>query len=532
MQKSRLSWFLKLMLMLSLAFLYIPLVVLVIYSFNESKLVTVWGGFSTKWYSALLENDTILEAAWLSLRIAAASSLAAVVLGTLAGYAMARIKRFRGSTLFAGMISAPMVMPDVITGLSMLLLIIQVQMFLQGSELLQNLYFDRGFFTIFLGHTTLCMAYITVVIRSRLVELDQSLEEAAMDLGARPLKIFFVITLPLIAPAIASGFLLGITLSLDDLVITSFLSGPGSSTLPQVIFSKIKLGLDPQMNVLATILIGIIGTLVIVINYWMMRQATKRDREAAEAYRQEKFKQVKITDPERHTNRLLTQMQRDLHLSEPPAHIECFDNSNIQGTNPVAACVVFKNAKPSKKDYRHFNIKTVEGPNDFASMEEVVYRRYRRLLDEEEPLPQLIIIDGGKGQLSAALKALELLDLRGKIAIVGIAKRLEEIFYPGDSVPLYLDKKSETLKVIQHLRNEAHRFGITFHRQKRSASAIHSELEQISGVGKQTQEALLKHFKSVKRLKEAPKEEIIACIGLSRTQKVWEYFHPAGQSLQ
>ena len=290
MQKSRLSWFLKLMLMLSLAFLYIPLVVLVIYSFNESKLVTVWGGFSTKWYSALLENDTILEAAWLSLRIAAASSLAAVVLGTLAGYAMARIKRFRGSTLFAGMISAPMVMPDVITGLSMLLLIIQVQMFLQGSgELLQRLYFDRGFFTIFLGHTTLCMAYITVVIRSRLVELDQSLEEAAMDLGARPLKIFFVITLPLIAPAIASGFLLGITLSLDDLVITSFLSGPGSSTLPQVIFSKIKLGLDPQMNVLATILIGIIGTLVIVINYWMMRQTTKRDREAAEAYRQEKL---------------------------------------------------------------------------------------------------------------------------------------------------------------------------------------------------------------------------------------------------
>ena len=290
MQKSRLSWFLKLMLMLSLAFLYIPLVVLVIYSFNESKLVTVWGGFSTKWYSALLENDTILEAAWLSLRIAIVSSLAAVALGTLAGYAMARIKRFRGSTLFAGMISAPMVMPDVITGLSMLLLIIQVQMFLQGSgELLQRLYFDRGFFTIFLGHTTLCMAYITVVIRSRLVELDQSLEEAAMDLGARPLKIFFVITLPLIAPAIASGFLLGITLSLDDLVITSFLSGPGSSTLPQVIFSKIKLGLDPQMNVLATILIGIIGTLVIVINYWMMRQATKRDREAAEAYRQEKL---------------------------------------------------------------------------------------------------------------------------------------------------------------------------------------------------------------------------------------------------
>ena len=288
--KQKLSWFLKAMLFLGLAFLYIPLIVLVVYSFNDSKLVTIWGGFSTKWYAKLLNNDQILEAAWLSLRIAVVSSLAATVLGTLAGYALARIKRFRGSTLFAGMISAPMVMPDVITGLSMLLLIIQVQMFLQGSgELLQRLYFDRGFFTIFLGHTTLCMAYITVVIRSRLVELDQSLEEAAMDLGARPLKIFFVITLPLIAPAIASGFLLGITLSLDDLVITSFLSGPGSSTLPQVIFSKIKLGLDPQMNVLATILIGIIGTLVIVINYWMMRQATKRDREAAEAYRQEKL---------------------------------------------------------------------------------------------------------------------------------------------------------------------------------------------------------------------------------------------------
>ena len=246
----------------------------------------------------------------------------------------------------------------------------------------------------------------------------------------------------------------------------------------------------------------------------------------AKHFRQERFKQEKIVDPERHTNRILTQMQRDLHLSVPPVHIECFDNSNIQGTNPVSACVVFKNAKPSKKDYRHFNVKTVEGPNDFASMEEVVYRRYRRLLDEEEPLPQLIIIDGGKGQLGAALKSLELLGLRGKIAIVGIAKRLEEIFYPGDSIPLYLDKKSETLKVIQHLRNEAHRFGITFHRQKRSASAIHSELEQISGVGKQTQETLLKQFKSVKRLKEASKEEIIAAIGQSRAQKVWDYFHP------
>ena len=286
--KQKLSWFLKAMLFLGLAFLYIPLIVLVVYSFNDSKLVTIWGGFSTKWYAKLLNNDQILEAAWLSLRIAVVSSLAATVLGTLAGYALARIKRFRGSTLFAGMVSAPMVMPDVITGLSMLLLIIQVQTMLQGI-FGNTSSFGNGFFTIFLGHVTLCMAYITVVIRARLAELDQSLEEAAMDLGARPLKIFFVITLPLIMPAIVSGFLLGVTLSLDDLVITSFLSGPGSSTLPQVIFSKIKLGLDPQMNVLATIIIAIVGTLVIIMNWYMMRQTTRREREAAEAERQERL---------------------------------------------------------------------------------------------------------------------------------------------------------------------------------------------------------------------------------------------------
>ena len=286
--KQKLSWFLKAMLFLGLAFLYIPLIVLVVYSFNDSKLVTIWGGFSTKWYAKLLNNDQILEAAWLSLRIAVVSSLAATVLGTLAGYALARIKRFRGSTLFAGMVSAPMVMPDVITGLSMLLLIIQVQTMLQGI-FGNTSSFGNGFFTIFLGHATLCMAYITVVIRARLAELDQSLEEAAMDLGARPLKIFFVITLPLIMPAIIPGFLLGVTLSLDDLVITSFLSGPGSSTLPQVIFSKIKLGLDPQMNVLATIIIAIVGTLVIIMNWYMMRQTTRREREAAEAERQERL---------------------------------------------------------------------------------------------------------------------------------------------------------------------------------------------------------------------------------------------------
>lgn len=279
------SWFLKGMLLLGLVFLYLPLVVLVIYSFNSSRLVTIWGGLSTQWYSKLLHNEQILDAVWLSIRIAFCSAAAAVILGTLAGYALARIKRFRGSTLFTGMVSAPMVMPDIITGLSMLLLIIQVQMFLQNSGL-DVLYFERGFFTIWLGHTTLCMAYVTVIIRSRLTELDQSLEEAAKDLGARPLKVFFLITLPSIAPAIASGFLLSITLSLDDLVIASFLSGPGSSTLPMIIFSKIKLGLDPQMNVLATIIIALVGTLAIGINYFMMRQNTRREREMVEAYYQ------------------------------------------------------------------------------------------------------------------------------------------------------------------------------------------------------------------------------------------------------
>lgn len=285
MHKHTSSWFLRGMLFLGLAFLYMPLVILIIYSFNNSRLVTVWGGFSTQWYGKLLQNEQILDAAWLSVRIALCSAAAAVILGTLAGYALSRIKRFRGNTLFAGMVSAPMVMPDIITGLSMLLLIIQVQMLLQNSAF-SFLYFERGFFTIWLGHTTLCMAYVTVIIRSRLSELNQSLEEAAKDLGARPLKIFFLITLPSIAPAIASGFLLSITLSLDDLVITSFLSGPGSSTLPMIIFSKIKLGLDPQMNVLATIIIALVGTLVIGINYFMMRQNTRREREMAEAYRQ------------------------------------------------------------------------------------------------------------------------------------------------------------------------------------------------------------------------------------------------------
>jgi excinuclease ABC subunit C len=246
----------------------------------------------------------------------------------------------------------------------------------------------------------------------------------------------------------------------------------------------------------------------------------------AKYYRQEQFKQIKIVDPDRHVKRIMAQMKKDLRLSEEPRHIECFDNSNIQGTHPVAACVVFKDGKPSKKDYRHYNIKTVEGPDDFASMEEVVYRRYKRLLAEDEPLPQLIIVDGGKGQLSSALKSLDVLGLRGKIAIIGIAKRLEEIYYPDDPIPLYLDKKSETLKITQYLRNEAHRFGITFHRNKRSKSAIHSELEQIPDVGKQTITTLLRKFKSAKRVKEASFDNLKKEIGNARALKVYQYFHP------
>lgn len=246
----------------------------------------------------------------------------------------------------------------------------------------------------------------------------------------------------------------------------------------------------------------------------------------AKYYRMEQFKQIKIVDPDRHVKRVMAQMKKDLRLKEEPRHIECFDNSNIQGTNPVAACVVFRDGKPSKKEYRHYNIKTVEGPDDFASMEEVVFRRYKRLLEEDASLPQLIIVDGGKGQLSSALKSLDILGLRGKIAIIGIAKRLEEIYYPDDPIPLYLDKKSETLKITQFLRNEAHRFGITFHRNKRSKSAIQSELEQIPDVGKQTITTLLRKFKSAKRVKEATFEEIKEVIGNARAIKVHQYYHP------
>ena len=245
----------------------------------------------------------------------------------------------------------------------------------------------------------------------------------------------------------------------------------------------------------------------------------------AKYFRMERFKKMQIVDPDRHTNRLMTQMKADLRLSEEPRHIECFDNSNLQGSNPVAACVVFRNGKPYKKDYRHYNIKTVEGPDDFASMEEVVYRRYKRLVEEGQSLPQLIIIDGGKGQLSSALKSLDLLGLRGKIAIVGIAKRLEEIYFPEDPIPLYLDKKSESLKVIQFLRNEAHRFGITFHRNKRSKGAIKSGLDAIPGVGPKTKETLLKKFKSFKRIKAATENDLIFVLGENKGKQLYQHLH-------
>lgn len=242
------------------------------------------------------------------------------------------------------------------------------------------------------------------------------------------------------------------------------------------------------------------------------------------------LKQMEKKNPEQRLERTLERMKTDFRLTELPRHIECFDNSNIQGTNPVSACVVFRNAKPSKRDYRHFLIKTVEGPNDFASMKEVLTRRYSRLLQEGQGLPQLIVVDGGKGQLSAAVEVLDELGLRGKIAIIGIAERLEEIYFPGDSVPLYIDKNSESLKVIQHLRDEAHRFGITHHRNRRSKSQVVSALDSIKGVGEKTRTTLLQHFKSLKRIREASLADIIAVIGPAKAQIVYEALHTSEES--
>jgi putrescine transport system permease protein len=267
------SWFRTLSLIVGFGFLYIPIASLIVYSFNKSKLVTVWGGFSTQWYGALMHNDQILNAAWLSLRVATVSATFAVVLGTLGGMVLARFGPFRGRTLFSGLTTAPLVMPEVITGLSLLLLFVTMEQLIGWPQ-------GRGITTIIISHVTLTMAYVTVIVQSRLTQLDESLEEAAMDLGARPWKVFFVITLPIIFPALLSGWLLSFTLSLDDLVITSFVAGPGSSTLPMVIFSKVRLGVSPDINALATILVAIVAVGVTVAGVVMNRQQKARDRDA------------------------------------------------------------------------------------------------------------------------------------------------------------------------------------------------------------------------------------------------------------
>ena len=267
------------------------------------------------------------------------------------------------------------------------------------------------------------------------------------------------------------------------------------------------------------------GVKLIVPKVGDKKRVVELSEKNAKEYRLEKLKQVQIIDPERHTNRIMAEMKHILRMPVEPRHIEGFDNSNIQGTNPVSACVVFKDGKPSKSDYRIFHPKTVEGPNDFATMEEVIYRRYRRLIDEGEPLPQLILIDGGKGQLSSAVKSLKLLGLYGKITIIGIAKRLEEIYFPEDSVPLYIDKKAETLKILQRVRDESHRFGVKHHRTRRKNSTIKSELEEIPGVGPKSIELLLSKLKSVKRIKEADLATLEEILGKSKAKVVWAFFN-------
>jgi excinuclease ABC subunit C len=238
------------------------------------------------------------------------------------------------------------------------------------------------------------------------------------------------------------------------------------------------------------------------------------------------MKNLEIKNPERHTERLMNAMQRELHLDHQPRHIECFDNSNLQGTNPVASCVVFRDGKPSRKEYRHFNVKTVVGPDDFASMREIVYRRYSRLLEEGAELPDLIIVDGGKGQLSSAYEVLCALGIEKRVPIVGLAKRIEEVFYPNDPEPYYLSRTGEPLKVVCHIRDEAHRFGITFHRQKRSQAFINSELEQIPGIGSKSLNALLRRFRTVAKVREATEEELTEVVGTARAREIIEYFNP------
>jgi putrescine transport system permease protein len=283
-------WFRVTALVLGFAFLYVPIVSLVVFSFNKSRLVTVWGGFSTKWYGELMRNDQILNAAWLSLKIGALSATLAVVLGTIAGLVLARFGPFKGRTLLSGMTTAPLVMPEVITGLSLLLLFVTMEQLVGWPA-------GRGMTTIVISHITLTMAYVTVIVQSRLASMDDSLEEAAQDLGARPAKVFFVITLPIILPALLSGWLLAFTLSLDDLVITSFVAGPGSSTLPMVVFSKVRLGVSPDINALATIFVTIVSIGVAVAGFLMARQQRihERDVQMALAANQELVENLKRT---------------------------------------------------------------------------------------------------------------------------------------------------------------------------------------------------------------------------------------------
>ena len=266
------SLFLPLALVVGYAFLYAPIVTLIVFSFNKSKLVTVWAGFSTQWYTALIQNDQILQAAWISLRLAAFNATIAVALGPIAGFVLARFRRFRGRTIFTGMITAPLVMPEVITGLSLLLLFVAMEALLGWPS-------GRGFTTILIAHITFSMAYVAVIVQARLSDMDTSIEEAALDLGARPAKIFFVITLPIITPALVAGWLLSFTMSLDDLVIASFVAGPGSSTLPMVIFSKVRLGVSPEINALATILVALVAIGTVIAGVIMSRQRRARERD-------------------------------------------------------------------------------------------------------------------------------------------------------------------------------------------------------------------------------------------------------------
>lgn len=268
------------------------------------------------------------------------------------------------------------------------------------------------------------------------------------------------------------------------------------------------------------------GVKILVPKVGDKKRIVELSEKNAREYRIEKLKQIQIIDPERHVKRIMSEMKTALRMPEEPRHIEGFDNSNIQGTNPVSACVVFKEAKPSKSDYRIFHPKTVVGANDYATMEEVIYRRYRRLQQENEPLPQLIVIDGGKGQLSAAVKSLKTLGLYGKITVIGIAKRLEEIYFPEDPIPLYLDKKSETLRILQRVRDEAHRFGVKHHRTRRTNSTIASELDNITGIGEKTKQLLLEHFKSVKRIAESSQDSLGAVVGSHKAKLIYQFFHP------